>query len=100
VLLYTNALDEKKKIELKSENFTNITEAEVENFLMENLGWTQKKEYKQDSKVIKDEQKEEIKDEKIKENKEMKKEENKDKDKDSKESKDKAEKDKKMNTDL
>ena len=95
VLLYTNALEEKKKIELKSENFTNITEAEVENFLIENLGWKEKKE-KEDSKGTIEEKKEEIKDEKNKENKEGKKEE----DKDKKENKDNGEKDKKLNTDL
>ena len=92
VLLYTNALEEKKKIELKSENFTNITEAEVENFLIENLGWKEKKE-KEEIKVNIDGKKEEIKEEKNKENKENKKEEDKDK-------KDKEEKDKKVNTDL
>ena len=80
VLLYTNAMSEKKKIELQS-NFTTITEEEVENFLMENLGWKQKKEYKEPK---------EKKDVKIEEKKEKKKEEKKD---------DKKEEDKKM-TDL
>jgi protein disulfide-isomerase len=86
VILYTNAMPEKKKVELKSENFTLITEEEVENFLMKNLGWTQKKEYKKEEKMeekkeekkeIKEEKKEEIKEEKkINENKEeIKKEE-------------------------
>ena len=99
VLLYTNALSEKKKIELKSDNFTNITESEVENFLMENLGWTQKKENKE-SKAKEVEQKEEIKDEKIKENKDAKKEEKKGLDKDKKDKNSKVEEDKKVNTDL
>ena len=93
VLLYTNALEEKKKIELKS-NFTSITEEEVENFLMENLGWKQKKEYKEDT-INTNEKKEETKEEKIEEPKEK---ENKDKDK--KENKDKDNEDNKMNSDL
>ena len=76
VLLYTNAMPEKKKVELKYENFTLITEEEVENFLIENLKWTKKKEY-MDKKA---EKKEEIKEEKVKENKEeIKKEEKKEK---------------------
>lgn len=77
VLLYTNAMPEKKKVELKHENFTLITEEEVENFLIENLKWTKKKEYKE-NKVNKEENKEEIKEEKEKEKKEeIQKEENK-----------------------
>ena len=76
VLLYTNAMSEKKKVELKYENFTLITEEEVENFLIENLKWTKKKEY-MDKKA---EKKEEIKEEKVKENKEeIQKEEKKEK---------------------
>ena len=76
VLLYTNAMPEKKKVELKYENFTLITEEEVENFLIENLKWTKKKEY-MDKKA---EKKEEIKEEKVKENKEeIQKEEKKEK---------------------
>ena len=73
VLLYTNAMPEKKKIELKYENFTLITEEEVENFLIENLLWTKKKESKehQEKKEEKKEHiKEEIKDEKKTETKE------------------------------
>lgn len=96
VLLYTNAMEEKKKIELTSENFTTITEEEVENFLIKNLGWADKKENKenkepQTNKDEKNEKKEEIKVEKKSENKEeIKKEENKDKnDKDKKEDNDK-----------
>ena len=75
VLLYTNAMPEKKKIELKYENFTLITEEEVENFLIENLLWTKKEESKehQEKKEEKKEHiKEEIKDEKKTENKEKK----------------------------
>ena len=76
VLLYANAMPEKKKVELKYENFTLITEEEVENFLIENLKWTKKKEY-MDKKA---EKKEEIKEEIVKENKEeIKKEEKKEK---------------------
>ena len=55
VLLYTNAMEEKKKIELVHKNFTIITEEEIENFLVENLKWEKKKEYK------KEEEKAEIK---------------------------------------
>ena len=76
VLLYTNAMKEKKKIEFKHDNFTLVTEEEIENFLMENLGWTKKKEYKEPETTK--EKKEEVKKE---ENKEEKKEEKKEEDK-------------------
>ena len=79
VLLYTNAMPKKKKVELKYENFTLITEEEVENFLIENLKWTKKKEYKENN-VYKEEKKEEIKEEKKTEKKEEnQKEQNKEK---------------------
>ena len=98
VLLYTNALEEKKKIEFKPDNFTTTTEEELENFLMKNLGWKEKKEYKEPE--IKKEEiiKEEKKDEKKEENKEGKKDEDKKNVQDKE--KDKKEEDKKVNTDL
>ena len=95
VLLYTNAMEEKQKIELNSENFTLITEEEVENFLIKNLGWNEKKENKE-PQINKNEKKEEIKEEKKKENKdEIKNEDNKEKT-----GKDKKEDDEKKTTDL
>ena len=84
VLLYTNALEEKKKIEFRPSNFTNTTEEEVENFLMQNLGWKEKKEYKEPI-INKDE---------------IKKEEKKDEEKKVDKEKGKEKEDKKMNTDL
>ena len=93
VLLYTNAMKEKKKIEFKHDNFTLVTEEEIENFLMENLGWTKKKEYKEPETTK--EKKEEVKKE---ENKEEKKEEKKE---ETKKEEDKAinDKDKKEDND-
>ena len=84
VLLYTNALEEKKKIEFRPSNFTNTTEDEVENFLMQNLGWKEKKEYKEPI-INKDE---------------IKKEEKKDEEKKVDKEKGKEKEDNKMNTDL
>ena len=91
-------MKEKKKIEFKHDNFTLVTEEEIENFLMENLGWTKKKEYKEPETTK--EKKEEVKKE---ENKEEKKEEKKEetkkeedkaiKDKDKKEDNDKIQSD-------
>ena len=89
VLLYTNAMEEKKKIELENKNFTTITEEEIENFLMENLKWDKKKEYKEKKVNEKTEKKEE----KIENNKSEMKEE---KDKNEK----KTEDDNKPHTDL
>ena len=79
----------KKKIELENKNFTTITEEEIENFLMENLKWEKKKEYKEKKVNEKTEKKEE----KIENNKSEMKEQ---KDKNEK----KTEDDNKPHTDL
>lgn len=62
ILLYTNAMEEKKIIKFAHKNFTEIKEEEMEDFLNENLKW--KKEDKNKNKVFKSE---EIKLEKSKE---------------------------------
>ena len=67
VLLYTNAMSEKKVIKLNHQNFTLITEGDVEGFLTENLNWEKNEEKKEEIK-------EEIKESKKEENKEEKKE--------------------------
>ena len=63
VLLYTNAMENKTKIELEYKNFTLITEEEIENFLVQNLKWPKKKEYKKE-KITINEKKENIEDNK------------------------------------
>ena len=51
VLLYTNAMSEKKVINMDHKNYTEITEAEVEDFLYEKLNWGKKpNEEKKDTK--------------------------------------------------
>ena len=59
VILYTNAMKEKKKIRLDHQNFTIITEEEVEDFLYEKLDWgkREKKEKMKDKKENKKEDK-------------------------------------------
>ena len=49
VVLYNNAMKEKKQIRLNHKNFTMITEEEVEDFLYENLDWGKRKK-KEDKK--------------------------------------------------
>ena len=63
VLLYTNAMENKTKIEFEYKNFTLITEEEIENFLVQNLKWPKKKEYKKE-KITINEKKENIEDNK------------------------------------
>ena len=55
VLLYTNAMPEKKVIKLNHQNFTLISEGDVEGFLTENLNWEKKEEKREE---IKEEKKE------------------------------------------
>ena len=61
VLLYTNAMPEKKVIKLNHQNFTLISEGDVEGFLTENLNWEKKEEKREE---IKEEKKESKKEEK------------------------------------
>lgn len=75
LFLYTNAMDNKDRIEFKSKNISEVTIDEVEDFLVENLKWT-KKERKATEERAKEEKakednakEEETKEEKIKEEK-------------------------------
>ena len=63
ILLYTNAMEEKKIIKFSHRNFTEIREEEMEDFLSENLKW-KKEEKDKNNKTFKSE---EIKIEKINE---------------------------------
>jgi thiol-disulfide isomerase/thioredoxin len=60
VLLYTNAMSEKKIINMNHKNYTAITEGEVEDFLYEKLNWGKRpNEEKKDSVIHKNEEKKE-----------------------------------------
>ena len=60
VLLYTNAMSEKKIINMNHKNYTAITEGEVEDFLYEKLNWGKRpNEEKKESVKQKDEEKKE-----------------------------------------
>jgi protein disulfide isomerase len=61
ILLYTNAMEEKKIIKFAHKNFTEINEGEMEDFLSENLKWKKEKNKKKTFKS------EEIKIENLKE---------------------------------
>lgn len=70
VLLYTNALEEKKIIKFAHKNFTEIKEGEMEDFLSENLKWKKEDKNKDNNKTFKSEEiKIEIKEEKKKDEK-------------------------------
>ena len=56
IMLYTNAMKEKNKIKMNCQNFTIITEEEVEDFLYEKLDWG-KREQKEKTKGKKDDKK-------------------------------------------
>ena len=58
VLLYTNAMSEKKIIKMNS-NFTEVTEGEVEDFLFEKLNWGERPKKEKVEEKVKTEQKEE-----------------------------------------
>ena len=80
VLLYANAMSEKKVIKMNHENFTIITEEEVEDFLVEKANLKKKPKDVTQEKVQppkKEDKKEEKKDEKKEEKKEEKKDEKK-----------------------
>ena len=87
VLLYTNAMSEKKIIHMKDKNFTEITEEEIEDFIYENLNWGKRpteetkenKKNKENNKPEDDNKKEEKKESKesIKQEETNKKEEKK-----------------------
>ena len=59
VLLYTNAMSEKKIIKMNS-NFTEVTEGEVEDFLFEKLNWGERPKKEKVEEKVKTEQKEEV----------------------------------------
>jgi len=70
VLLYTNALEEKKIIKFAHKNFTEIKEGEMEDFLSENLKWKKGDKNNEKNKTFKSEEiKIEIKEEKKKDEK-------------------------------
>jgi len=70
VLLYTNALEEKKIIKFAHKNFTEIKEGEMEDFLSENLKWKKGDKNNEKNKAFKSEEiKIEIKEEKKKDEK-------------------------------
>ena len=78
ILLYTNAMKEKKIMRMNHRNFSEITEEDIEDFIYETLNWERKPGEKKGKnknyeKVVYKEKKEEIKIEK-EENKEEKKE--------------------------
>jgi hypothetical protein len=55
VLLYTNALEEKKIIKFAHKNFTEIKEGEMEDFLSENLKWKKGDKNNEKNKTFKSE---------------------------------------------
>ena len=65
VLLYANAMDEKKIFHLNHTNFTEITEGEVEDFLDEKLNWgkrlTKEKKENKETEKLREENKKEAK---------------------------------------
>lgn len=70
ILLYTNAMEEKKIIKFAHKNFTEIKEGEMEDFLSENLKWKKEDKNKDNNKTFKSEEiKIEIKEEKKKDEK-------------------------------
>ena len=59
VLLYTNAMSEKKIIKMNHHNFTEITQREVEDFLYEKLNWGERPHDEKKEKAKKTEGKKE-----------------------------------------
>ena len=72
LLLYTNALPEKKIIKMKMDNWTEISEDHIEDFLSENLNWGLPKKVKEKPKKV-EEKKEEPKKDKVDDKKEEQK---------------------------
>ena len=78
ILLYTNAMSEKKIIRMNHKNMTEITEEDIEDFIYETLNWERKpgekkKRNKKYEKIEYKKQKEEQKEQKKEEQKEQKK---------------------------